>query len=307
MSDCCPGCPDPDSVRDVGCGLRMPPGVKCRQGLQDPWAAPGTSRARTQRECSGRSLREISQGKNSRTNENEKSGRGERIRTSGLYVPNVALYQAKLHPDDPAAAASTMPQAPSTPWRDGTTHVVMSPLVFLQRLAALVPRPRLHLIRFHGVAAPNARLRAQAVPKGPAGEEPVEEEPVVEDAPTGGAAAAGATSRWLSRMVGVGGRPPAPATAGLRRPAMAFEIPICRSCCSAFAPCPKASARSVGGEGPEFPDQSIRLPATAPAAVRTPPAPRRRPCHRDGRGPDPGRAGGRRRPTTGRLPHCPAP
>ena len=29
----------------------------------------------------------------------EKSGRGERIRTSGLYVPNVALYQAKLHPD----------------------------------------------------------------------------------------------------------------------------------------------------------------------------------------------------------------
>jgi hypothetical protein len=28
------------------------------------------------------------------------NGRGERIRTSGLYVPNVALYQAKLHPDD---------------------------------------------------------------------------------------------------------------------------------------------------------------------------------------------------------------
>ena len=28
-----------------------------------------------------------------------RNGRGERIRTSGLYVPNVALYQAKLHPD----------------------------------------------------------------------------------------------------------------------------------------------------------------------------------------------------------------
>ena len=27
-----------------------------------------------------------------------KSGRGERIRTSGLCVPNAALYQAKLHP-----------------------------------------------------------------------------------------------------------------------------------------------------------------------------------------------------------------
>ena len=36
----------------------------------------------------------------------------------------------------------------NTPWRDGTTHIVMSPLEFMQRLAALVPRPRLHLIRF---------------------------------------------------------------------------------------------------------------------------------------------------------------
>ncbi|MEC4680141.1 MAG: transposase, partial [Nitrospirota bacterium] len=42
----------------------------------------------------------------------------------------------------------------------------MSPLEFLQRLAALVPRPRLHLIRFHGVLAPNAALRSQIVPGG---------------------------------------------------------------------------------------------------------------------------------------------
>jgi len=52
-------------------------------------------------------------------------------------------------------------------WRDGTTHIVMSPLQFMQCLAALVPRPRLHLIRFHGVLAPNAGLRAAIVP-GPA-------------------------------------------------------------------------------------------------------------------------------------------
>jgi len=51
-----------------------------------------------------------------------------------------------------------------TPYRDGTTHLVMSPLEFLQPLAALVPRPRLHLIRFHGVLAPNAALRSQIVP-----------------------------------------------------------------------------------------------------------------------------------------------
>lgn len=43
-----------------------------------------------------------------------------------------------------------------TLWRDGTMHLVMSILEFMQRPAALVPRPRLHLIRFHGVLAPIA-------------------------------------------------------------------------------------------------------------------------------------------------------
>jgi hypothetical protein len=51
-----------------------------------------------------------------------------------------------------------------TPWSDGTTHQVMSPLEFMQRLAALVPRPRLHLIRYHGVLAPNAKWRQQVIP-----------------------------------------------------------------------------------------------------------------------------------------------
>ncbi len=37
----------------------------------------------------------------------------------------------------------------------------------MQRLAALVPRPRLHLIRFHGVLAPNAKLRSRVVPTPP--------------------------------------------------------------------------------------------------------------------------------------------
>ena len=55
----------------------------------------------------------------------------------------------------------------TTSWRDGTTHLVMSPLELMQRLAALVPKPRLHLIRFHGVLAPNAKLRAQVVPQEP--------------------------------------------------------------------------------------------------------------------------------------------
>ena len=45
------------------------------------------------------------------------------------------------------------------PFRDGTTHFVFEPLEFLAKLAALVPRPRANLTRYHGVLAPNAKYR----------------------------------------------------------------------------------------------------------------------------------------------------
>lgn len=51
-----------------------------------------------------------------------------------------------------------------TPYRDGTTDVVFEPLDFMARLAALVPSPRVNLTRYHGVFAPNHRLREQVTP-----------------------------------------------------------------------------------------------------------------------------------------------
>ena len=51
-----------------------------------------------------------------------------------------------------------------TPYRDGTTHVVIEPLDFMARLAALVPPPRMHLTRYHGVFAPHSKLRAAVTP-----------------------------------------------------------------------------------------------------------------------------------------------
>ena len=75
---------------------------------------------------------------------------------------------------------------------DGTAPIVMSPLEFAQRLAALIPRPRLHLIRFgarktslcevsgarlpdHRVLAPNAKPRALVVSPGPEADASVSE------------------------------------------------------------------------------------------------------------------------------------
>ena len=49
--------------------------------------------------------------------------------------------------------------APRTSWQVDEADLFLS-----ERLAALVPRPRLHLIRFHGVLAPNAKLRSKIVP-----------------------------------------------------------------------------------------------------------------------------------------------
>jgi hypothetical protein len=79
------------------------------------------------------------------------------------YITRPALANERVQTN----AAGQVVLKLKTPWRDGTTHLVMSPLEFMQRLAALVPRPRLHLIRFHGVLAPNAKLRAQVIPPEP--------------------------------------------------------------------------------------------------------------------------------------------
>ncbi len=47
-----------------------------------------------------------------------------------------------------------------TPYRNGTTHVIFDPLDFMARLAALVPKPRVNLTRFHGVYAPSSQWRS---------------------------------------------------------------------------------------------------------------------------------------------------
>jgi hypothetical protein len=90
---------------------------------------------------------------------------GDRFRLTRLcrYVTRPAFADDQLSWDGAARVTFEL----KTPWRDGTTHLEMTPIDFMERLAALVPRPRLHLIRFHGVLAPNAKLRAMVVPQSP--------------------------------------------------------------------------------------------------------------------------------------------
>jgi hypothetical protein len=53
------------------------------------------------------------------------------------------------------------------PKADGTTHVVFTAMTLLQRLSWLVPLPRIHLTRYHGVLAPAHPWRSRVVPSTP--------------------------------------------------------------------------------------------------------------------------------------------
>jgi hypothetical protein len=52
-----------------------------------------------------------------------------------------------------------------TRWRDGTTHVLMERYELLERLAPLIPPPRAHQVRYHGLLAPCASGRDRVVPR----------------------------------------------------------------------------------------------------------------------------------------------
>ncbi len=95
---------------------------------------------------------------------------------AGVFVPRsdrkrlarICRYTAR-----PAVAVERLEQLPDrrlayklrTPWHDGTTHVVFEPKELMARLAAQIPPPRAHQLRYHGILAPAAAYRDKVVPK----------------------------------------------------------------------------------------------------------------------------------------------
>ncbi len=49
-------------------------------------------------------------------------------------------------------------------WKDGTSAIALEPLAFIERLVALIPRPRHPLLTYHGVLAPASKLRSLIAP-----------------------------------------------------------------------------------------------------------------------------------------------
>ena len=80
--------------------------------------------------------------------------------------PAVAEERLKLQPNGDVVLRL------KTKYSDGTSHLLFSGLEFVEKLAALIPQPRIHLTRFFGCLAPHAKIRSQIVPGKEEKEEP---------------------------------------------------------------------------------------------------------------------------------------
>jgi hypothetical protein len=78
--------------------------------------------------------------------------------------PSSAKYPLIAATHGEFAREGGVPAEDAVPGRDDACGV--RALDFIARLAALVPRPRVNLTRYHGVLAPNHRWRAEVTPAG---------------------------------------------------------------------------------------------------------------------------------------------
>jgi len=77
------------------------------------------------------------------------------------YLARPPIAQDRLSLRGDGAVQYTMKKT----WRDGTHAIVLQPLDLIARICAMIPPPRFNMIRFHGVLAPNAKLRPEVVPQ----------------------------------------------------------------------------------------------------------------------------------------------
>jgi len=121
--------------------------------LHDPLLAVGASGTRTKPLTAAVDGFSLNCAVACEANERAKLERGRR------YMARGPIAQERLSVAGDGLVVLELKRA----FSDGTTHLLCEPQDFIARLAALVPRPKAHLVRYHGVFAPNARERAGIV------------------------------------------------------------------------------------------------------------------------------------------------
>ena len=87
-----------------------------------------------------------------------------RVRCEACHHERLVAFSCKRRGFCPSCGARQVRYELKTPYRNGTTHVIFELMDFIAKLAALVPKPRVNLSRFHRVFAPNSQQRAQVTP-----------------------------------------------------------------------------------------------------------------------------------------------
>jgi hypothetical protein len=87
----------------------------------------------------------------------------DRLEKVCRYIARPAVSEERLSTNDQGNVIYRFKK----PWDDGTTALKLTPMELMERLVALVPRPRVHLTRYHGVLGPHYKHRKQIVPKPP--------------------------------------------------------------------------------------------------------------------------------------------
>lgn len=90
-----------------------------------------------------------------------KANEREKLERICRYIARPAVAESRLSINEQGDVVYRFKK----PWSDGTTAIKLTQLEMMERLAALVPRPRVHLTRFHGVLGPHYKYRKLIVPK----------------------------------------------------------------------------------------------------------------------------------------------
>jgi len=89
------------------------------------------------------------------TNTSVNTHRRERLKELIEYIARGPLSNERLE----ITGDCNVKLALKTRYSDGTTHLLFTPCEFLEKLSALVPPPRSHLVRWAGVFAPASPMR----------------------------------------------------------------------------------------------------------------------------------------------------
>ena len=129
-------------------------------------------------------------------------------------------------------------------WRGGTRHLLVAPVEFLEKLAALTPRPEITLVLYHGVLARHVRWRPEVVAYRRA----------ESDEATGPSAAAGRAGPG-----GWGGERPRYWTwATLMRRAFDLDVLRCPRCAGGCSSLPRSTIRPSSSGSSPISDSRVR-------------------------------------------------